>query len=111
HPVEILCEAEGSAMGLGILRLRTTAREARRRAPLRMTTQSFWMKLGTYSSELCPRTYSSNLFLEQGYLALIVGGAAAGAAGCAYYCQDYQRFEGGAGDEDALGVGALVGWV
>jgi hypothetical protein len=54
---------------------------------------------------------SSKLFLEQGYLALIVGGAAAGAAGGAYYCQDYQRFEGGAGDEDPLGVGALVGWV
>jgi len=40
HPTEIPCNAEGSAMGLGILRLRATARGARRRAPLRMTNRS-----------------------------------------------------------------------
>ena len=40
HPTEIPCKAEGSAMGLGILRLCATARGARRRAPLRMTNRS-----------------------------------------------------------------------
>src|SRR5882762_10153853 len=51
------------------------------------------------------------LLFEHRYLALVVGGATAGAAGGADYGQDCQRLEGGAGDKDALRVRALVGRV
>jgi hypothetical protein len=56
HPTEVPCEAEGSAIVLGILRLRATARGARRRAPLRMTIQD-WMMIGNLLFE----GYSSNM--------------------------------------------------
>src|SRR5580692_4786109 len=58
-----------------------------------------------YSSNIILRT----LFFEHGDLALILRTAL--AAGGADYGQHRQRFEGGAGDEDALRVRALVGRV
>jgi hypothetical protein len=60
-----------------------------------------------YSSSITLRT----LFFEQCHLALVVGGAASWAAGGADYGQDRQGVERGAGDEDSLRIGALVGRV
>ena len=64
-----------------------------------------------FSERYCLNITLQTLLLKHGYLALVVGGAAAGAAGGADYGQDRQGFQGGAGDEDALGVRALVGRV
>jgi predicted RNA methylase len=51
----------------------------------RIATQIVQRVIAVPAEPFTLRTYSSNLLLEQGDLALVVGGAAARAAGGAYY--------------------------